>query len=172
MRHILNIFLFVFFSVSTYGQVKFGNYGIGSTIGIKNNFTFRAYPKYFVKEKNSLSIEVQYSHAIYISDFNKFYAGVGIGNTWVNLRELQNGGINSKGIIINDYKFTSLYIPLGCEFFPITNNNKISCQIESGPQLGLSRLELNPNRTLNYFYNIRGVIEVNYYFNRKNNYNF
>lgn len=153
----------IIISFQTNAQIKIGNNGIGVTIGSKNNFTGRFNPNFFVKQKKEIGFELQYNHSLYSEEYNRLYFGIGFGHIWVNLHEINNGFLST------DYVVSRVYLPLGCEYFPFNDNNKISFQLETGPQLNFSKLELDPGRKMNYFYNLRGILEINYYFGNRRN---
>lgn len=161
MKKIITIICSIgFFSTFSFCQIKIGNNGVGGTLGFKNNFSFRGYPNLLPKQKKEIGFELQYSHAMWTDDVNKFYSGLGVGYKWVNLHEINDGFLS------NDYEVARCYIPIGIEYFPLTNNNKISIQLETGPQVEFSKLSLDPGRTVNYYYHLRGVLEINYYFRK------
>ena len=159
-KYSVTFIILVCISSNLFGQVKFGSGGLGGSIGFRNNITFRINPISYAKQKKELNFEVQYSHSIWTEDYNKLYIGVGAGNKWINLHYANDR------FITQDYQVAHISIPIGIEYYPFTNNNKFSFQLESGPQLDFSRLELDPGRTLNFYYHLRGLIELNYYFRR------
>jgi hypothetical protein len=139
-------------------QIKFGSNGIGYSIFDKNQFAFRINPNKLVGKKKELSAEIQFNKTIYHEELNKFYCGVGIGYTWVNLHEIASGSI-----IRNDYNLQQLFIPIGIEYFPL-ENKKISFQVEVRPQIEITKFELNPDQKLSVNYYPKVLIEINYYF--------
>jgi hypothetical protein len=159
MNKIIILVTLVLFNTFSFAQIKLGNYGMGTTIGFKNNLSFRVNLFKKILEKKVYSLEFQYTHSIWTDNLNKAYIGFGSGNMWFNMHY-----INDK-FILSDYQIWNFYIPIGVEFYPISNN-KFSIQLETGPQLERSKLGLDPGRTNHYYFKFRSVLEVNYYFRR------